>query len=177
MQRNIEGLYFKVKHIFLSKFNTFSLFFLDFEFKKLKKSSVERPEESPLELYNDFQLQKKSIPGKDIKLIEEIVLSLNEKNSFFYSDGQYQPLKILKSKLTRPSLEHNFPLFQTAEHQEETSQNVQTTCFLQVRFPVHFPLPLLERLSLRVQPQRRPTSRGTRHLVFAWNLLRKRLKF
>ena len=97
VQINIENLYFKVKHIFLSKFNTFSLFFLDFEFKKLKKSSVERPEESPHELYNDFQLQKKTIPSKDLRLIEEVVLSLNLKNQFFYSDGHYQPLKILKS--------------------------------------------------------------------------------
>lgn len=59
---------------------------------------MERPEDSPHKLYNDFQLQKKSIPYKDIKLIEEIILSLNKKNEFFYSDGQYQPLKILKSE-------------------------------------------------------------------------------
>lgn len=99
LQKNLESLYFDVKNVFLSKFNTFSLFFLDFEFKKLKKCSVERPEDHPNRIYNDFQLQKKTVPPKDLKLIEELLLSLNKKNEFFYSEGQYQPLKILKSKI------------------------------------------------------------------------------
>jgi len=140
IQQNIERLYFKVNNIFLSKFNTFSLFFLDFEFKKLKKCSVERPEDSPHELYNDFQLQKKSIPTKDIKLVEEIVLSLNQKNEFFYSDGQYQPLKILKSRLIRPSIEYHFSFFQSSKHKKKITKNGKETRILSIRFSVYFPL-------------------------------------
>ena len=93
----IERLYFPLKTIFLTKFNTFSMFYLDFEFKKLKKSRVIVANLKPDRIYDKLQLEKTNISSKVVKLIEELLLALCGPNEFLYSQGHYQPAKLLKS--------------------------------------------------------------------------------
>lgn len=97
LQTNLKKSYFDLKHIFLPRYNNFSLFFLDFEFKNLKKFSIENIEKNEKFIYNSFHTKKKSIQNKDNKLIEELILAFHTNNEFFYSDQNYCPAKLLKS--------------------------------------------------------------------------------
>lgn len=96
----IERLYFPLKTIFLTRFNTFSMFYLDFEFKKLKKSRVSLTNLKEERIYDNLQLQKIKSPSKVVKLVEELLLALCGPNEFLYSQGHYQPAKLLKSKIS-----------------------------------------------------------------------------
>lgn len=93
-----ESLYFNIKNVFMINQNYFSYYFIDYEFKILKSANTDRPEKNPNKIYNYFQIKRNQIDPEDVKLIEEILLSLNEENLFLYSDGYYSPNKLLKSK-------------------------------------------------------------------------------
>lgn len=97
LEKMTERLYFPVKTIFLTKFNTFSMFYLDFEFKKLKKNRTTLDNLNPEKIFDDLQISKINSPNKIVKLTEELLLSLSAPNEFLYSQGHYQPAKLLKS--------------------------------------------------------------------------------
>lgn len=80
----------------MSNTNYFSLYFVDYEFNLLKISKIKNAEENPQKIFNFFKLKKKTIPPKDIKLIEELILSLNEENQFLYADDYYTPNLLIK---------------------------------------------------------------------------------
>lgn len=93
-----EHLYFDVRIVFMSQLNNFSLYFIDYEFRSLKRLKSDDLEEQREKLVNNFQIERKRISSKDIKLIEEVLLSLSEENQFLYSDDIKSPSKFLKCK-------------------------------------------------------------------------------
>lgn len=93
----IQTCYFDIKELFLQKFNNFSLFFLDYEFKNLKKCAILELPKSSDKLYEQFHIKKQTMVSKDIKLIEELILALHINNEFFYSNQNYKPAKLMKS--------------------------------------------------------------------------------
>jgi hypothetical protein len=71
---------------------------VDYEFNMLKAPKIKNPENNPQRILNYFILKKASVSPKDMKLIEELVLSLNEENQFLYADDYYSPNTLIKRK-------------------------------------------------------------------------------
>lgn len=123
LQHSIELSYFDIKSLFLPRYNNFSLFFLDFEFKNLKKCSIDNIEKNSKLIYNSFHIKKNSIHSKDFKLIEELILAFHKNNEFFYSDENYRPAKMLKSILIiRYVAFFFFFVFETSKYEEEVEE-------------------------------------------------------
>lgn len=100
LRKNFELHYFEIEDVFLINLNSFSYYFIDYEFKTIKSANVERPEKQPEDIYNWLQIKKKQMTSKDVKLIEEVILSLNEENKFLYSDESSSINKLLSSKIS-----------------------------------------------------------------------------
>lgn len=98
IKNKFESHYFEIEDVFLDNLNSFNYYFIDYEFKTIKSANTERPEKQPEDIYNWLQIKKKQMESKDVKLIEEIILSLNEENKFLYSDEQKPINKLLQSK-------------------------------------------------------------------------------
>lgn len=94
-----ENLYFEIDLVFLTNLNYFSCYFVDYEFNMLKAPKVKNPEKDPEKVLNFFILKKSSVSSKDMKLIEELILSLNEENQFLYADDYYNPNSLIKRKI------------------------------------------------------------------------------
>ena len=98
IREEFEHLYFDVRLVFMSQLNNFSLYFIDYEFRTLKRLKSDDIEEQREKLVNNFQIERKRLSSKDIKLIEEVLLSLSEENQFLYSDDVKSPSKFLKCR-------------------------------------------------------------------------------
>ena len=102
LKDRFESLYFELDLVFLTNMNYFSSYFVDYEFNMLKMPKLKDPEKHSDRVMNFFQMKKKSISPKDIKLIEELILSLNEENQFLYEDDYYSPNSLIKRKPLTP---------------------------------------------------------------------------
>lgn len=98
IRKRFESNYFSIECIYLTNLNLFSYYFIDYEFKTIKSANTERPEKQPEDIYLWLQIKRKQMDFKDVKLIEEIILSLNEENKFLYLDEESPVSKNFLSK-------------------------------------------------------------------------------
>jgi hypothetical protein len=96
IRKKFETLYFNLDFVYMTNMNYFSSYFVDFEFNSLKMPKIKNPEEDPDKILNFFMLKKDTIGNKDIKLIEELILSLNNENQFLYEDDYYSTNLLIK---------------------------------------------------------------------------------
>lgn len=107
IRKKFELLYFNLDFVYLTNMNYFSCYFVDFEFNMLKMPKIKNPEEEPDKILNFFMIKKKSVGPKDIKLIEELILSLNDENQFLYEDDYYSTNRLIKSRSSSNRSDHN----------------------------------------------------------------------
>lgn len=166
IRKKFELLYFNLDFVYLTNMNYFSCYFVDFEFNMLKVPKIKNPEEDPEKVLNFFELKKKTIGPKDIKLIEELILSLNDENQFLYEDDYYSTNRLIKRS---PNHSHFQPkaviLQQTTQHQEAHPKTLRQEQHHQVRFLIFIPLPALPGNPNGLQPKRGRTGRRADHFV------------